>query len=319
MQNNLQILSDFINFLSFEFYKLNYEKIVERFYQSFGIKIIEITLNNGKILKFERTKKYEIIDLNTETIKKVAVSENKDAYYILNIVAFYIEQLLKNMKYIKKLEFRENEEIESYVNLIKKMMNIVEKNHDETGEHIYRVAEFSKLIAQELNLSNTEIMDIEKFSPLHDIGKIMVPISILNKKNRLTKEEFLEIKKHTIFGADILGDVRHFSVAKDIAKYHHEKFDGSGYPNGLKGREIPLGARIVTIADIYDALRSPRIYKRGYSHLEAMRIILKGDGRVMPQHFDPDILKAFLKIHERFDFIYEKLKEENIKKVSLTT
>lgn len=179
-----------------------------------------------------------------------------------------------------------------------------EAEDDETGTHIKRVNEYSRLISERLGLDSRFVEKIHFSAQMHDVGKLHVPQIILQKPGKLTSEEFDLMKQHTIFGAQIIGDSPQLSMAFDIALNHHEKFDGTGYPNGISGYDIPLPARVVALADIYDALRSVRKYKPSFSHMEALNIITKGDGRVMPSHFDPEILNIFAKFHSDFECIY---------------
>ncbi|GEM_PF-1293445 len=206
----------------------------------------------------------------------------------------------------KELEEKQQSLKKAYYFFARRLARLAEQFDNETGEHIVRVGEYSAFISEKLGLSDEFIEDIRRFAPLHDIGKILVPQHILHKPGPLTEEEWEIMKKHTIYGWEILGgqEDNEMEMAKNIARWHHEKYDGSGYPDGLKGEEIPLEARIVALADIYDALRSPRPYKKALPHKEVVKIILHGDGRVIPEHFDPEILNIFRKYHMAFDEIY---------------
>jgi len=188
------------------------------------------------------------------------------------------------------------------------MSLMAERRDLSTGEHLKRMKSITAILAESLHLkypdilpTHKEVNDIIAYSPLHDVGKVAISDSILLKPGRLTDEEFAIMKTHSTQGAEILIDTRELlesgaddlTVAVNIAAGHHEKFDGAGYPNGLKGDEIPLSARIVALADVYDALTSKRHYKEAFTHEKAMDIILNGDGRTMPEHFDPVILDVF--------------------------
>jgi HD-GYP domain-containing protein (c-di-GMP phosphodiesterase class II) len=116
------------------------------------------------------------------------------------------------------------------------------------------------------------------------------------------------VKKHTLFGAKILGDHVRFTMAREIVLTHHERWDGSGYPYGLRGEQIPLPGRIIAIADQYDSLRNPRAYKPAYDHETACRIIVEGDGRTMPHHFDPRVMSVFMETTSQFEEIYEMMR-----------
>ncbi|MGC8610907.1 MAG: HD domain-containing phosphohydrolase [Athalassotoga sp.] len=201
----------------------------------------------------------------------------------------------------------------AYIYLATKFVEISEVYDYETGSHIHRVGEYSAFIASKLMMGEEFISNIRIYSMIHDIGKLKVPREILMKNGSLTKEEFEEMKKHTIYGEQLLGEAPFLEMARHIARYHHEKYDGTGYPDGLKGDEIPIEGRIMAIADVYDALRSPRRYKRAFSHEEAVKIILEGDGRTKPDHFDPKILEIFRKYNLEFKRIYESLLDEEEK------
>ncbi|MFZ3137565.1 MAG: HD domain-containing phosphohydrolase [Thermodesulfovibrionales bacterium] len=204
-----------------------------------------------------------------------------------------------------------NEIKESYIETIHRLTLASEYKDEESANHIKRIGHYCKVISERLEKSNTFIETICYASPMHDIGKIGIPDSILLKSGELTNEEFEIVKSHTIIGARILSNSKSefLRAAEVIALTHHERWDGSGYPSGLKGDNIPLMGRIVNIVDQYDSLRSKRPFKLNLSHERAYEIITIGDGRTMPGHFDPQILQTFKDTHKQFEEIYESLKD----------
>ncbi len=191
--------------------------------------------------------------------------------------------------------------------IIERLTAAAELRDEDTGQHIARIGMYAKLLSIHLGLPNDFVENISVASSMHDIGKIGIPDSILLKPGTLTAEEFETIKQHTTIGETILLGSSHsmLQMGATIAATHHERWDGSGYPYGLKGENIPLAGRIVMLADQYDALRNIRVYKPAFSHARACDIILKGDNRTMPHHFDPCILKAFDSIKDEFAAIFE--------------
>ncbi|TYT73675.1 two-component system response regulator [Desulfobotulus mexicanus] len=208
------------------------------------------------------------------------------------------------------------------------MASLAETRDMETGEHIRRSQHYVRTLARHLRshprfrhqLDNSLYIDqLFKSAPLHDIGKVGVPDRILLKEGPLTKEEFEEMKRHTIYGYEALqraekgmsGQPSFLSIAAEIAYTHHERWDGTGYPRGLKGDEIPVSGRLMAIADVYDALISKRSYKEAFSHETAVKIITEGDGRTLPCHFDPDVMNAFVKEAETFRNIAKRFSDED--------
>ncbi len=198
------------------------------------------------------------------------------------------------------------------------MASLAETRDNETGNHILRTKFYVKELAEYLKthprfkdaLTDHAINILYKSAPLHDIGKVGIPDSILLKPGRLTPEEFEVMKTHTMLGRDAITqaeshlgmEVDFLKFAKEIAYSHQEKWDGSGYPQGLSGDNIPISARLMALADVYDALISRRVYKIGMTHEQAIQIITEGRGT----HFDPDITDAFLEINECFREIAQR-------------
>lgn len=169
-----------------------------------------------------------------------------------------------------------------------------------------RIAETSVCLSRTLGMHETFVRDMRVYAPLYDVGKVSVPMHIMRKQEGLTEDEVLEIQRHTLYGAKILGDHKRFTVAKRLALTHHERWDGTGYPNGLKGEEIPIEGRILNIVGQYEALRTRRPYRPAFSHEDALAILSEGDGRTVPRHFDPRVLAAFREAAVDFKVIYSK-------------
>lgn len=197
----------------------------------------------------------------------------------------------------------------SYHYLVNRLQHVTAIYHEETAAHLTRTERYCRFLAENLGYSGDEVEDIGFFSRLHDIGKLRIPHDILAKSGPLTAAEFDVVKQHSAWGADILGEAAWLAMGRRICLSHHEKWDGSGYPHGLSGEDIPREARIMALADVYDALRSPRCYKAARSHDEAVRVILEGDGRVLPGHFDPRLLEIFRRDHGKMALIYEEFSE----------
>lgn len=191
-----------------------------------------------------------------------------------------------------------------------------EYRDEETGNHVIRMARFAHIIAETLGLDETECENIELSAPMHDIGKIGIPDQILLKPGKLTVEEFEIIKQHTVIGYEILRDSpsKYLKMGAEIALGHHEKYDGSGYPQGLKGEDIPLTARIVAVADVFDALTSRRCYKPAWCDQDVLNLMLGESGK----HFDPQCIDAFLSQIDKMRDIRAALSDDDNRKRGAT-
>jgi HD-GYP domain-containing protein (c-di-GMP phosphodiesterase class II) len=188
--------------------------------------------------------------------------------------------------------------------IISSLAAVVEERDENTGDHIQRTENYVEQLllrmrkyARYSGLTEDYCSNVAFAAPMHDIGKIRIPDAILNKPGKLTKEEFEIMKRHAAFGGDIIrktmSDVEekeYCDIAYNIARYHHERYDGTGYPDGLKGEKIPLEARVMALADVYDALVSERVYKKAFSEEEARKIIMEGSGT----QFDSNLVPLFL-------------------------
>lgn len=188
-----------------------------------------------------------------------------------------------------------NRVLRAHEDIIMRMAIYSEAKDALTGEHLYRVRETATLIASELGLEIEEARAMGRAAVAHDLGKIGIPDGILGKPGKLTAEEFEIIKTHTEIGERVLGLSALFELDRQAARYHHERWDGGGYPDGLTGTNIPLVARITSVADVFDALVTRRPYKEPWSEDEAATYLKENAGT----HFDPDVVAAFLRLLER--------------------
>ena len=249
-----------------------------------------------------------ITDINNATWQGVVINRTKDgkitwANLLINAIINDQNEISNFVCLPIDITNMVDDANKSKKELYQSIANLAEMRDDETGSHMRRVGLYSKLIARHLGLPQKQCEDIKVFAPMHDLGKVGVPDSILLAPRKLTDEEFEIMKKHTIYGYNIVKKNKDMSLVSDIALYHHEKFDGSGYPYGLKGKEIPISARIVALADVYDALRSKRPYKEKWTHEETLEQIRKSSG----SHFAPDIVDLFLKLNNQFATIYNEI------------
>ncbi len=218
----------------------------------------------------------------------------------------------------KEVEEKTKHIVEMHDNLIMSLAMMVESRDNSTGGHIKRTSEGVRILVEEilkegtLPLTEEFCRDVIKAAPMHDLGKIAVDDAVLRKPGRFTDEEFEKMKHHAAEGARVIHEIllhtddgSFKTVAENVAHYHHERWDGSGYPEGLKGGQIPEEARIMAIADVYDALVSKRVYKEAFDFNKADRIILEGMGT----QFDPSLRSAYVKARPRLEEYYRKVKE----------
>lgn len=205
------------------------------------------------------------------------------------------------------------------------LAKLAESRDNATGEHLERMREYSYVLAKELSTQKefSTIVDadyvrtIYATSPLHDIGKVGIPDHILLKPGKLTPEEYEIMKTHTLIGADTLAaavrehPASFYAFARDVVLTHHERYDGNGYPSGLKGEAIPLCGRIVAVADVYDALTTARVYKPAFSHEEARNVIVSERGKA----FDPHVVDAFVACEQQFTAIRSRLDQRSTQKM----
>ncbi|WP_210394725.1 HD-GYP domain-containing protein [Motiliproteus sediminis] len=198
--------------------------------------------------------------------------------------------------------------------LVSRLATVAQYRDVETAEHCIRVGRGAAHLAHLAGYDTAFQHQLELGAILHDIGKIGIPDAILFKEGRLSETEFQVMETHTEIGYRMLSGSANpvIQLAADIARYHHERWDGSGYTLGLEGEAIPLAARIVSIIDVYDALRSKRRYKEAFSHERAVSIITEGDGRTAPSHFEPELLALFRNHHRDFENLYRELPDKEI-------
>jgi len=253
-------------------------------------------------------------------------------HLISELIARYVD-VSKQLEEKNQLLYKHNHQLEelvqekieeisaSQIATIHALVKSAEARDDDTGAHIERTARYCRLIAEKLEeaglykdiVTKSYAENIERASPLHDIGKVGIRDNILLKPAKLTDDEFEIMKTHVTIGFETLSSVEDMyhendflKMGMEISKYHHEKWDGSGYAHGLSRHDIPLSARIMALSDVYDALRSKRVYKEPFSHEKALEIIVGGRGT----HFDPDLVDIFIENDQQFRDIFDSLSAE---------
>ena len=240
-----------------------------------------------------------IICISIEAISVYFVTSISGLFIGIGMIILLFVNIIRTLRNLQDMELhRQKIEVEKSkqqterisLQMMQTLATTIEAKDEYTRGHSYRVAEYAALIAKELGWSQDEITNLKHAAHLHDIGKIGIPDSVLNKPTQLTEDEDNLLKKHTIIGAEILKDVTLIPHVVEVTRNHHEHYDGSGYPDGLAGTEIPIYARIIAVADCYDAMNSRRIYRNALSQDEIYEEILKNKGT----QFDPEIADIFL-------------------------
>ncbi|TPW21930.1 MAG: response regulator containing a CheY-like receiver domain [Elusimicrobia bacterium] len=235
-----------------------------------------------------------------EVLNKSKGAFNEEDEGFLRILATIAASAIENAKLYDNLR-------KSHLETIYRMAMVAEyRDQQDTASHLRRISKYTGLVAAELGLPLDLVEDLRYASPLHDIGKVAIPDSILLKPGKLTPDEYEEMKKHPVYGGRMLenAESRLLKLARNIALSHHEHWDGTGYPYGLKGEEIPIEARIVSVVDVYDALTTRRVYKGAWSVDDTMRYMNEQSGRL----FDPKIIDAFVKCRP---MVEDLMKEES--------
>ncbi len=284
-------------------------------------KHIPIIFLTAKTQEGDETKGFELgaVDYITKPIIPPILMARVHTHLALQDARKYLERQNEVLEHQVEQRTRQLAALQDAI--IIAMASLAETRDNDTGHHIRRTQHYIRELALFLKelpkfageIDSKFISTVYKSAPLHDIGKVGVPDRILLKAGRLTPEEFEEMKKHTIYGRDaIIAAEKSLDVpesflfaARDIAYCHHEKWDGSGYPQGLSGEAIPLSARLMALVDVYDALITKRIYKEAIPHDEACDIIIKGKGT----HFQPEIVDAFFAVQDKFAAISEQFSE----------
>ncbi len=226
------------------------------------------------------------------------------------------QQLLTYARDVKKAyhaERQKNQELEgAYADTLLRLALASRYKDEETGGHIARLSYSAKALALFIGWNKTRAQRLFAAAPMHDVGKIGIPDSVLGKHGPLDETEWKIIRRHPTIGASLLAGTSSplLRMAREVALTHHERWDGSGYPQGLEGENIPMSGRIIMLVDQYDALRSRRPYKTPFTHAKACDVILNGSDRTKPSHFDPQLLEAFREIHFKFDEIFSRISDE---------
>lgn len=246
---------------------------------------------------------------DTTEDKVTGFSQGADDYiskpFDLRELKARIEVGFRTLDYQKEIE---EKEFRIRVNCYKALTELAETHCMETASHLEHISKLTESMATWCKCDQHFIRDIKLFSPMHDIGKVGIPESLLYLPRELTPEEFQLVKNHTLKGWRILKDKETLEMAADIALTHHEKWNGSGYPQGLEGKNIPLVGRITAICDVYDTLRSKRTYKKNWDHQESLEFLTSEKGRA----FDPELIEILEQHQEEWEDLYQHIPREKV-------
>lgn len=264
-------------------------RLLKRMEHHFDLPIVVVTALDGMDVR------YAALDAGAADFLTRPINHRECQSRCRNLLKMRMFQL-QNKRHAEVLEQRiaeVSEDLQSRnMEMLQRLAVVAEKRDSETGQHLVRMARYSTLLAREVGFSQAEVNVIGMAAPLHDIGKIGIPDEILLAPRRLTESELVIMRTHPDIGHEMLqgSTSESMKMSADIARHHHERFDGSGYPLGLRGQDIPLSARIVTVADVWDALLSTRPYKRPWTEEAAIDLLRRGSG----SQFDPMLVDAFL-------------------------
>lgn len=285
-----------------------------------GVELSSLAPGESKLLFFNEPQLRELPAPLSDLIAPFAVPMRNIICYLSNNLSVFalnygqavsshdaavLNSIVMQTLFLRSLSMQARQTEDAFAYAVQALARASEVNDEDTGKHIVRVGHYCSLLAEQLGMPEAFVRAIRIQAALHDVGKIHIVPDLLRKPGGLTAGEWEALREHPLYGAKIIGDHPHLVLAKSIALTHHERWDGSGYPHGLSGEEIPIEGRIMAIADQYDALRNSRIYKPAFDHESTCNILLKGDGRTMPRHFDPRILMLFSQIAARFAEVYD--------------
>ncbi len=289
--------------------RMNGLEVTRELKKSEETKIIPIVILSG-LKDVEDRIKYLEAGADDFLSKPIDIAELRTRVRTLLEVKAYYDHMRNDKKELEnEVKIRTKQIKDASLETIYRLSRASEYRDEDTGEHIQRMSYYAAAVYRKMGMEEKDVEGILYASPMHDVGKIGIPDEILLKPGKLDSTEWEVMKKHTIIGGKILeGSQTEFvKLAEAIALTHHEKWDGSGYPNGLKNTEIPLSGRVTAIADVFDAVSSKRPYRKEPFSLEkSLEVINKGKGN----HFDPDIVNTFLSIKNEIESIKEKYKDD---------